>query len=575
MLTHDSVKSMDLAFSNPGKDEDQEDYDYGATKLEGLIWAYGRQFDELKRSIDNIKFTCNVSYDENNNIPDYFLSDTLGLSGWEVYNVNKGIDGGSSEIWWGSMRDNGVEKAYTSDDANSLFMRELKLNSKYILKKKGTRDGIVSLLGLFGMVYGKDYEMHESVAVVNGQIEKKGVDEQFNMERLNSLKASYPTSTEFEGFDTFEGIPFTYVINGDEKYIIPWFDKDASYDGDMYFQMNGGWEKDATGKYGETLKYLVVVDRKSDMYVLPASKVYEGAVCYSENENEYYELTDVEKYDTEAGWTQINRSSEKIEYLERIIDDYHGNNPHVGYGKYDDGKEYIERIRVPFGYHVSADTENNRMFNDAAYDCDGNYDEGFKNTKVSITDDVVDDKKTWFFGKWIDGKTSSRRTGICDGEECENTDTSEITVPGNPVDGDITYDIFDFETEESGRTATESAANSIINTKNLSFIFYTQSRFFSEFSVYLKESVFPYLRQMLPSSTLWKYEIRATDAIPVENADVVDSPITLVVDAIAYGGSGDTIENDFIANYAENHNLRGTTENVYTAKKNKRKEKTK
>lgn len=552
MLTHDSIKSMDLAFSNPLKDEDKSDYNIGTTRLEGLLWAYGRQFDELKRSIDNIKFTSNITYDGNNNLPDYFLSDTLELSGWEVYNIDRGLEGKSVDVNWGRNPVSGTGKEYSAEDANNLFLRELKLNSKDILRKKGTRDGVKSLLGLFGMIYGEDFEIHEEVAVVKDKIEEKPIGQQFEIERLNALKASFETSTEADGFNTFDGIPFTYVENGSNKYVIPWFDDNLTYDGGMYFQMYGGWEKFG-GKYGETLKYLTIVDKKTDLYSLPISKQYKGSVCYCEEDEKYYELKDESNAGNESGWARLTNQG-RIDYLEGLSDDFTGNNPHVGYGKYDDGKEYIERIRVPFSYHVSANTKDNPMFNDAAYDCNGEYDNGFKTTKIKMDTGVTDDKKVWFFGEWIDGKTSSERTGgiwRC----CPNDDTSSISQQGKTASASISYNTYDFEKHSYSTSATEASANSIINTKGLSFTFYTPSAFLGDFTKYLQEVILPYLRQILPSSTLWRYEIKTKETISMAPEDMADSPIALVVDAVAYGDS-DNINDDYIANYVESHNSR-------------------
>ena len=75
MMTHDSIKNMDITFSRPDKNEDSEDYNEGTSKVQGLLWAYGRLFDELKRSIDNVRATNTITYSGQNNVPDYFLSE--------------------------------------------------------------------------------------------------------------------------------------------------------------------------------------------------------------------------------------------------------------------------------------------------------------------------------------------------------------------------------------------------------------------------------------------------------------------------------------------------------------------
>ncbi|MBP5722006.1 MAG: hypothetical protein J6X18_00280 [Bacteroidales bacterium] len=517
MLTHDSVKNMDITFSNPEKDEDKEDYNDGTTRLQGLLWAFGRQFDDIKRYIDNVKRTSTISYDENGNMPDYFLTDSLELAGWETYNVDEGIENSGVSVNWGE-----VERKYTSEDANNTFMRELKLNSKNIFSKKGTVDGIVSLLGLFGMVSGVDYEIKEHVAVVNGMIEKSDIDNNFKLSTLNGYKASSETSYP-DQYNEFDGIPFTYVVFGNKKYIIPWFDSSLRYDGGTYFQMNGGWMKDM-GKfdnpYEETIKYLSVVDNISDMYSLPMAKRRENAICYVENvENatehadHYFKLTDVDNFDNVSGWTRP--STDEITYIDGIIDDYTGNNPHVGYGNYDDGEEYLERIKFPF--------KPTEEFLDGAYDCDGNLDTGYTYNWVKIGDAQEDNKKVWFFGE-VSGGTLA-----------------------------IDYNVFDFEKGTNGQVTTtpsEAAANSVINVKTIDFEFSVKAIFANEFREYLNKSILPYLKQMIPSTAIWTVTLNVMDAVHVEPDYVVSGTTSIFADGVAFR-SGE-INDDFIANYDAN-----------------------
>ena len=70
-IVHEAIKNMDINFSNPSKDEDITDYRIGIDNIHGLMLAYARQFDDIKLSIENIKSSNTVSYDGNNNIPDY------------------------------------------------------------------------------------------------------------------------------------------------------------------------------------------------------------------------------------------------------------------------------------------------------------------------------------------------------------------------------------------------------------------------------------------------------------------------------------------------------------------------
>ena len=126
---------------------------------------------------------------------------------------------------------------------------------------------------------------------------------------------------------------------------------------------------------------------------------------------------------------------------------------------------------------------------------------------------------------------------------------------------EIGYNVFDFETEQTSTDATEAAANSIINVKTLSFKFYTESRFINEYTEFFKTVVLPYLKQMVPSTAIWEYEIIKKDQLETSEVWFGD-PIAILVDGVAYGDgdSGTTImdedaDNDFITNFVESHDI--------------------
>ena len=147
-MTHDAIKKLDITIESLSKfNENEDDYNEGLGYIRGLLLAYGRQFDELKQYIQNIKATNNVTYSQNNNIPDYFLSDTLNLSGWEVTNINETLikDVNVSNLFQGDLN------SYDLNSANTQFLRNLKINSREIFSRKGTRYAIEELLSLFGI----------------------------------------------------------------------------------------------------------------------------------------------------------------------------------------------------------------------------------------------------------------------------------------------------------------------------------------------------------------------------------------------------------------------------------------
>ena len=291
MMTHDSIKNMDLTYTRANSTEDTDDYRTGTARMENVIMMYGRFFDDIKRSIDNIKSVNVVTYNQYSNTPDYFLSDSLELSGWEVYSSVNGLD--TNAAFYSMMDGTGNKKVktrkYTVSDTDNEFMRNLKLNSRSIFSMKGSKAGIESLLSLFGMVsydfrktwyeglnvsartdfvktYNKrysgsapasfdalsgnsrnnfynmfDYTLTEYVNVASGG--ESGISVNSNdslIEKYNSYKEGFDS----EG-DSLQGLPCAFFPSKDGMtyYIVPWFDKLEEYDGNPYFQMYGGWGK--------------------------------------------------------------------------------------------------------------------------------------------------------------------------------------------------------------------------------------------------------------------------------------------------------------------------------------------
>jgi hypothetical protein len=82
-MTHEAIKNLDWTFVRE-QDGQNEDVQIDSGKIEKILQLYARQYDGLKRYIDNIKNTNKITYNEKNNIPDYFLTDTVDIDGWDV-----------------------------------------------------------------------------------------------------------------------------------------------------------------------------------------------------------------------------------------------------------------------------------------------------------------------------------------------------------------------------------------------------------------------------------------------------------------------------------------------------------
>lgn len=614
-MIHDSIKNLDISMNTMTKtDEDSSDYVIGTGNIRGLMLAYGRQFDELKLAIENIKTTNNITYDENNNLPDYFLSDSLNLSGWEVTSV---IDTLDKTTRFDSVF-SGENKVYDANTLNTHFLRILKINSKHIFNTKGTRNGIEMLLSLFGLCsydFGKNYyeslpeialtskskneksgvnQFKKSKINVNGKVlkwndlkdsvksefydyklneyvvvakDKNGVlmvdeDELLPVERFNLYK-TYANGEFYNS--SVAGLPVKVVtvavvenvdLYGDgttiveeivnKKYLIPWFTKNETYDGNPYFQMFGGWCKDENGDYEETKQYLKVVSTVRDVLSITHDNLREGEIVYVDdisniqnfisgitvnNTSNYFILnninhsnifTDKENGD---GWYNIPQSDIDNEIklgiqvlkLENIIDTSIGNNPHTGYGKYDSGEEYLNYFRQIFKGAIETGD-----FTDEAYDCEtGEINPEIKKSGFDLTEQV-DNMKCWYFTDTTNTEKVyqifTKKVNAEDNYGNEYNDlpfgyedatfTTSVNVgkkaytSNKEVFFETNLETYNFENGDIGNS-DEASANSIINVKKITIEFnkekYANN---SDFKQFLHNAILPYLKQMIPSTTI-------------------------------------------------------------------------
>jgi hypothetical protein len=157
----------------------------------------------------------------------------------------------------------------------------------------------------------------------------------------------------------------------------------------------------------------------------------------------------------------------KMQYLDNIFSTNLGNNPHVGYGQYDDGSKYIEYMKLPFKYLI--DNSSLLSQNSSLYELSKNY------TFNDINENVVNDK------------------------------IQIMNSRGNTYSDYITY-------ASDGKAITKSYilnddAHNVekrwfINTKVLTIENKMKSN--SLFNNYFKSVIMPYVMQVIPSTTILK-----------------------------------------------------------------------
>lgn len=306
---------------------------------------------------------------------------------------------------------------YTSAISDVEFVRRLTLSSAEIMRTKGTKHAIDMVMGMFG--FGEDdYAFTEKYYYTM----PKSYDASFEtVEEINYYK-NYPRYYD----DEYSGVLLKDVFIGNGHYIVPYNTSDRTYDGDVIFESNGGWGNDENGKYMETISYLHVVSKFSELLDVNPNSLAGGDIYYVIDVSSYsdyssdkvmshfFHLVEYGEYSPQLteNWENVNLElndevSKKAKYLDGIISSNFGNNPHVGYGRYDDGGEYKKYLEKPFKYSI----DNNLLPNEQLDMAKGfTYDikDGEDNEKLKVL--INDDGSKYYINrKWfqIENKINS------------------------------------------------------------------------------------------------------------------------------------------------------------------------
>ena len=326
---------------------------------------------------------------------------------------------------------------------------------------------------------------------------------------------------------------------------------------------------DNFGLYQETQPVIKFVDTLSDLVEYGEENLKDGDICYVTNISSiktaysskdstemahvnnsdtthyfilknkslsstlgYYNAGDSDVIQSQYGWRCIMKfevendtlttDGKKVVYAESIIKDCVGNNPHIGGGAYDGGNRYISELSNLFKWSVENDnftTLSEHEFGQADRI-------GFDIEKV------VDNRKVWFFRNEDNDVTLKRfrdKTGteLLHKLSIENNDfienpkvkigrSAERNYSDDYLGASHVSDLYTYnperpETPNRGMHIIkdvdnrEPAANSIINLKNVRFVF-KPKKFINESNSFFKKTVIPYLTAVIPSTVIIKFE---------------------------------------------------------------------
>lgn len=359
------------------------------------------------------------------------------------------------------------------------------------------------------------------------------------------------------------------------RYCAPWFDRNVNHNGDWYFQCNGGWgllgsgvtrdiyapeltrETKLTNVYDESEGYLKFALNIEEMLKFPNGNIQNGDVCYVmdmvdiesyfddfnledkvkadvlgyDDCSHYFILRDRDKSSLiSEGWEYISladikgnrtEAAKKVIYLETIKEHTEGNNPHTGFGHYDDGHEYVTRMSEIFKYDIDNDGLTKFTKSDV---------ENIKDYVFDVESGKTDNKKCWYFSNTqydytstggADKQCCGKLVKIVGGTRALDNSTGQYKEMGI-ANEDFTFNNNTLTKYESGNTEpyapvvgdkeySESSADSIINLKNMSLTFrypYALAKNQEQrdaWKEYVENVVIEYVKQMIPATTIWTF----------------------------------------------------------------------
>lgn len=290
-MTHESIKNYDRTYTRLYNEGDENEFIEGGSRIEKLIRIYGRVFDDIKREIDGIKLTTEVTYNGLNNMPDAEISDKTNYKGWEIYTTIPLLYTEHEEEIVNDRKDFLRRYGYewfTSEDTNHKdfedtdidFNRALSVSSKFLSKSKGTKESIEMVMALFGFG-GDDFTIVENYRYTVPKEFSDDLAKEFG--EVNSQE-----NPDAIYGDYYKEIPVEDIYLNENRYIAPYFDENKHYKGNIAFQSDGAWGFIASdSRYSETVPYLRSVQNISELLSVNPFTVSSYDMFYVESLSDY------------------------------------------------------------------------------------------------------------------------------------------------------------------------------------------------------------------------------------------------------------------------------------------------
>ena len=286
------------------------------------------------------------------------------------------------------------ETEWSHQKVNNVFLRRLKINSPHIWRHKGTVEGIEMILGMFGLkserLGGNDYKITEYSSFTHRIKEPwDAVHQDYRINWVNSTKTIAYDNRTISNYNKYgvestrmpyQGIPVSYrdeyvnsatsstafikraslesqitsVVSGASsgeaftredgspvlmRYLYPNFNSNEELDGNIYFQMNGGWlskiidnkwnfqfdldnnivytkyEDSASTLYRETVRNIRRVDDINELLSIPTNDIYNGVICNVTRVDEKGAVINGLIYPIKSEWYGEGESAHTVDYV--------------------------------------------------------------------------------------------------------------------------------------------------------------------------------------------------------------------------------------------------------------------
>jgi len=195
--------------------------DSNGQKMTSTLKIYGREFDEIKKYSDGIRFANTVTYDKKNNTPDAVLKNLARILGWELTSSISQVDVLGNFLSLNNSYYDGHSRGYSDAESEIELWRRVVLNTPWLWKSKGTRKAIEFLFKFIGAPDGL-VAFNEYLYVA---------DKPVNVELVTEMMNHFNNTTDISTIHIdSEGYPKVFPDTPD-----------------MYFQKAGLWYRQTGG----------------------------------------------------------------------------------------------------------------------------------------------------------------------------------------------------------------------------------------------------------------------------------------------------------------------------------------